>query len=399
MRKIVIGGGTFAPVANHLSLCAPAFGGAARYISSMLDAELVLTKMADPQGHHPPVNGFKLSTNKDVSDYIDTLIEDPDVKLIVLSVAFCDFEYPGGDFHGDRVKTADGDMSLDVKVAEKVIDKIRRARPDIFLVGFKTTTNATTEEQFLSGLNMMKRAKCNLVLANDTVTRNNIIITPEETYYGDTTDRKDALYELCVMVDARMKCTYTRTVFNEQDSYPASTLHPNMQQVLRYLIDNGGYIENNGRGFTPGHFCERTSENAFLSSQRLADHNRVFEEGMSLVRVNGEQFEVFGRRKASVGARSQWLMLKNNPDYPFIIHTHNPLKLGSRLNLVPQKPFQCGSTECGMNTLNGLQDFGNGILAVYLHKHGINMMFRRDVAPQTVIDFLNNNVVLGKKVT
>lgn len=33
MKKIIIlGGGTFSPIRNHLSLCAPAFGTTAKYL-------------------------------------------------------------------------------------------------------------------------------------------------------------------------------------------------------------------------------------------------------------------------------------------------------------------------------------------------------------------------------
>ncbi|MHA1290366.1 MAG: hypothetical protein ACTSPB_23545, partial [Candidatus Thorarchaeota archaeon] len=62
MKKIVIiGGGTFSPIRNHLSLCAPAFGKTARQLGDMFNDKLIgtpedkeykvevhLTKMADP---------------------------------------------------------------------------------------------------------------------------------------------------------------------------------------------------------------------------------------------------------------------------------------------------------------------------------------------------------------
>jgi hypothetical protein len=77
-KIIVIGGGTFSHVRNHLSLCASAFGETARTLAETLRAEvrkrgqrfygvdLYLTKMADPTS--------KLVTNEDVDKLLDKLI-------------------------------------------------------------------------------------------------------------------------------------------------------------------------------------------------------------------------------------------------------------------------------------------------------------------------------------
>lgn len=396
MRTIILGGGTFQPVRNHFSLAAPAFGTTARKLNQMIEgSELYLTKMADPNS--------KLVTNKDVSDFIDTLLDDYSVNTIILNVAFCDFKSKPIDgiengFHSERLLTSEGEFNLTLTPTEKVIKKIRLKRPDIFLVGFKTTTNKSPEDQFLTGLKMMKSTKCNLVLCNDTVTRNNLIITPEESIYGQTTDRDKSLKELVDIINMRSNLTYNRSRFTGSPSYDIKHYTPdNFQKVIQFLIDNGGFLENNGNGFTPGHFCYRLDENAFYSSQRKANHNLVFDEGMSLVIVKDDTITVFGRRKASVGAMSQHLMLKNYPDYDCIVHTHNPLKVGSLIPIAEQKPFQCGSLECGINTVTNLQDF-NGIKAVYLNKHGANILFKSSEKPEKIINFIKENLELGIKV-
>lgn len=394
MSKIlIIGGGTFQPIANHLSLAAPAFGTTAKQLHQLIpNSELVLTKMADSTS--------KLSTNEDVESFLTEELKSVDLKAVILNVAFCDFKYPNGDFHAERLLTADGDISLGFTPASKVIKKIRIERPDIFLVGFKTTTNKTVDEQFLIGLKMMKSTKCNLVLANDVNTRKNIIITPEETYYGETTDRNAALAELVEIFNSRLDGTYNRSILVPCDNTPIEKTSQTFQEVIKWVIENNGFIENNGNGFTPGHFCQKLGQNTFLSSQRKANHNEVFENGMSLVEVtNGDKFLVHGTKKASVGARSQWLMLENNPEFDCILHTHNPLKEGSLIPITPQKPYQCGSLECGLNTSNHLGSMASGeIKAVYLDKHGANIMFKSSSDPKTVIDFLKENIEVGIKV-
>lgn len=397
MNSIVIyGGGTFSPVRNHFSLCAPAFGGTAKQMGSIfkdyynLTSEIVLTKMADPNS--------KIITNQDLWEDINLKLNNPEVKCIVLSSALCDYDVDDAEagWHGERLLTVEGNISLDLKPSEKIIDKIRRLRPDIFLVGFKTTTNKSSNDQFSIGLKMMKRSKCNLVLANDTITRHNIIITPEETYYG-AGDRNSTIKELCEMIVLRYDLTYSRSNLIDNNNVDIKHTPQTFQEVIHYLVENGGFIENNGNGFTPGHFCYRNMNNGFLCSQRKADHNLVYLEGMSQVMWEDDKIYVSGKRKASVGATSQRLLLESNPEYDCIVHTHNPIKPDSVVNVVEQKPYQCGSLECGVNTLEGLGDYGI-CKAVYLNKHGINILFNSKTPSRDIIQFIKDNVQLGVKV-
>lgn len=145
MKKVIIlGGGTFQPIRNHLSLAAPAFGTTARTLCSKIPgSQLVLTAMAG--------GSTNLVSNEDVEFYIDQLIIDPQIGTIFLNIAFCDFKClpfnsidPG--FHSERLETSKGDINITLTPTDKIISKIRKTRPDIFLVGFKTTTNKTPED-------------------------------------------------------------------------------------------------------------------------------------------------------------------------------------------------------------------------------------------------------------
>lgn len=394
MKILTIGGGTFQPISNHLSLSAPAFGNTAKRIHEKLskiegvDSMLKLTTMAD--------RNSPLRTNTDVKALLEVAIAREDYDVIICNVAFCDFEVEGGGFHNERL-SSDNAITVDLRPSEKVIDIVRKHRPEIFMVGFKTTTNCSPEEQFLKGLKMMKRSKCNLVLANDVITRNNIIITPEETFYP-TNGREDALDQLIEMTLSRASGHFNRSIFKPGKNYNLDSTPQSFQTVLQYLIERGSFIENNGNGFTPGHFCWKISEESFLSSQRKANHNEVFTEGMSLVVPSDDTFTVYGSRKASVGARSQWMILQAYPEYDCIVHTHSPLRDGSEVPTTPQKPYQCGSLECGINTLMHMGDF-DSIKAVYLEKHGPNVLFKSTEDPQKIIDFLESNFILNTKTT
>ncbi len=215
-KKIhIISGGTFFHVRPHFSLAAPAFGQTGVDLYHLCD-ELIpemdifdwATKMAE--------NFSKIETNQDVSDLLDKLIADPATKIIFLPVALCDFE---GFVLDDLTETLSGKSQpklqtyqangepesyfLYIKPAEKIINKIRQVRKDIFLVGFKATSGATEQEQYLAGLNFCKSSSCNLVLVNDIKTRINMIVGLEEMIYHLSKDRQYVLRNLVEMTKIR----------------------------------------------------------------------------------------------------------------------------------------------------------------------------------------------------
>ncbi len=211
-RIHIYGGGTFSPVRTHLALAAPSFGTTARKLEQLcsvilpeMSTHLHLTKMADWKS--------KLETNKDVGAHVMKVVEEFETKVIFFNVALCDYMGSIGgeksDSHAPRLKTRDEIQTMNLLPALKVLDDIRKNRKDIFLVAFKTTTGATQNEQYLEALGLMKRASCNLVLANDTSTRVNMIVTPEEARYHVTTDRDLVLTQLVDMVFHRSQLSFT----------------------------------------------------------------------------------------------------------------------------------------------------------------------------------------------
>lgn len=397
-KTVIIGGGTFYHIRNHLSLAAPAFGTTAKYLHSQfikhnLPSELHLTKMA---------GGSTLTTNRDIKILIDNLIKDKNVGTIILNAAICDFnsdwinKEPNGSY-AKRLKTSEGNVTLTLSPVEKIINTIRIQRPDIFLVGFKTTTNQNTQEQYYTALKFMKQSKCNLVLANDVITRNNMVLVPEEAKYYNTKNRTRALDGLFKLINMRQNLTYNTTELIKGSNTDLQQTPKTFQKVIKFLIDNGGFISDNGNDFTPGHFCFKLDNNIFLSSQRKADHNKVFENGLTCVSKPKTRVLAIGTKKPSVGATSQKLLFDKFPDYDCIIHTHNPIYSNSKINRILQAPYQCGSIECGKNTVSGIK-FHNDIGAVYLDKHGTNIIFKSTDSHKKIIKFIKKNLKLGTKI-
>jgi Ribulose-5-phosphate 4-epimerase and related epimerases and aldolases len=411
MNIEIIGGGTVFHVRNHLALSVPAYGTTARILNSYcklfqdeLETHLHLTKMAT-QGQSD------LETNEDISKLVDKLIANPNTKIIFFNPALVDYEgfiYRSGHVgyewsdciptdsgkYETRLVTSKGDQEMLLRPASKVISKIRKERKDIFLVAFKTTCGATEDEQFLTGLHLLKSNSCNLVLANDTKTRVNMIITPEQARYHVSTDRDMVLKNLVDMAISRSKGTFTRSkvVTGRGVPWTHDLVPSSLRTVVDYCIMAGAYKPF--QGSTVGHFAVKLDDNKFLTSMRKSNFNQL--EELALVHAVGND-EVWSQGgKPSVGGQSQRIVFKDHPEMNCIVHFHCPPKYPAQLSVRDQAPYECGSHECGNNTSKGLREEVPGIKCVYLDHHGPNIVFNSKIDPSVVIDFIDKNFDLSK---
>lgn len=402
-RIVVIGGGTVSHVRAHLALCAPAYGTTAAKLHELLNrgkyrVDVILTKMADPTS--------SIETNQDVSILVDQLIADPDVRCIVFNVALCDFEGMIDDVtsgkYAPRLKTREGSKLMHIIPAEKIIGKIRKQRKDIFVVGFKTTANATPDEQYGAALKLLKENSLNLVLANDVVTRRNVIVAPEETQYFASQNRDFTLEWLAKMTLARLENRFTRSTVKAGEVVPwqSQQVPSNLRDVVNYCIENGAYKPVLGK--TAGHFAVKLASNEILTSIRKSNFNDLDKVGLVRVVARDDDTVIAYGAKPSVGGQSQRIVFKEHPDVDCIVHFHCPLK--PHVEAFPTKqqwPNECGSHECGANTSNGLTevDLGEGhkLKVVMLDNHGPNIVFSKDTPPEKVISYISSNFHLAGK--
>jgi transcriptional regulator with XRE-family HTH domain len=395
----VIGGGTFSRVRHHFSLCAEAFGTTADEIAASCarrgrPSVVHLTRMAD--------RASPLVTSEDVGLLVDRLVADPGVRVLFMNAALCDFDGQIGDVpsgkYARRLRSRDGQQSMALTPANKVIGRIRAERKDIFAVGFKTTAGESADMQYRIALDLLKSSSLNLVLANDPVTRMNMVVAPEEACYHQTTDRAEALEGLVEMTLSRSANTFTRSTVLPGESVPWSSemVPDNLRQVVDHCIARGAYKPF--RGVTAGHFAVRLEEGRILTSKRKHDFNRLAQEGMVLVEYEGRDRVLAHGFKPSVGGQSQRVVFEEHTDADCIVHFHAPLRADARdrLPMVDQWPNECGSHQCGQATSRGLEAFGN-LSAVMLDGHGPNVVFSRHASAQEVVDFIEANFDLSQK--
>jgi len=231
MHKIhVFGGGTFSHVRNHMALAAPAFGETAKYLHKELlyhrfdefsrDRSMTLTmsEVEDSVQLHLTKMAYSespLVTNEDISARLDGLLTDPQTKVIIFNAALCDFngsildtnengfvtETPSGKYE-TRLKTSAGGQLMGIYPADKVIGNIKTTRPDVFVIGFKTTCGAESKEQYDLALKQITDSNVNLVLANDTKTRNNMLVSSDGICYGESQDRTAILNMLIAEINS-----------------------------------------------------------------------------------------------------------------------------------------------------------------------------------------------------
>ena len=411
---MVLGGGTIFHVRNHLALCAPAFGTVAGQIAVLLldklkdkmDVQLHLTKMAD-QYNEVGEQEEDIVTNEDVQKLVDKWKKDLDVKIVVFSAAMCDFEghivdnnfrpTPSGKYE-ERLHTRYGSAAMTLTPATKVIKSVREGRKDIFLIGFKTTCGLSENAMYIEALSMMKENSCNLVLANDTKTRLNMIVTPEEARYCVTKDRELVLNELTDMAIMRSQLTFTQSSVVE--GHPVEWTDKRIPETLKKIVE--WCVLNNAykvfKGATVGHFACKLGENEFLTSIRKTNFNDIDKIGMVRIVTNGPDTVLAYGAKPSVGGQSQRIVFKDHPEYDCILHFHCPLKENhkDKIPVVSQREYECGSHECGRNTSKGLDKFGN-LSCVMLDNHGPNIVFNSSISLDELKCFILENFDLSKK--
>ncbi len=402
-RVSILGGGTFFHVRPHLALAAPAFGGTARQLAALVREEpafagmtvdLALTRMADAAS--------RIETNEDARVWVDAHVADPACRVLFLPAAICDYEATvlDGESHTasgkrePRLLSRQGEQRLALTPAEKLVSSIRRTRKDIFLVAFKTTAGATAEEQYLAGLRLLKTASANLVLANDVHTRLGMVVTPEQARYHETTDRAVVLRGLVQMAALRSRGTFTRStvVPGEHVAWRDARVPATLRAVVEHCVARGAYKPF--LGATVGHFAARdaSSDDSFFTSIRKSDFNHIAEHGLVRIEARGDDRVLAHGAPPSVGGQSQRIVFREHPGLDCIVHFHCPLRPG--VQAVPvreQRPFECGSHECGRNTSAGLAPMGEGIWSVMLDQHGPNVVFPRHADPSKVIAFIERS--------
>lgn len=464
MKNIfIICGGTLNYVTPHFALTAPAYGTVGtkiynelnkivdknQYAVEIIPTQMALNAMPDDcfmnYTHFLKHAGLqRLETNNDLSRFVDYLISRPDTRCVIMAAAVCDFEadhlYNKNTsesqflFGKDKKRlSSENGYEMHIEPSEKIIDRIRKQRKDIFVVSFKTTSGVGRDETYKKGLLSLKKNSSNLVFANDIKDKINMVITPEEFPYESKT-RDEAVKTLAEITYKRLNLTFDdkTIVKNDERAYlekllKENAIPQNWYEVMQYLFTNEAFKPLPGTEKTSGHFGCRVTGKDYerITSERKINHNNSFERGMIPVYSFKDGLLVVGGAKPSVGEKTQELIYQDLGDkIDAVIHFHCPLKdvvegavvggsdkikkgiiaqgnmsviVNSFITIREQLPFECGSKECALNTVSGMVEVEPGIYAVHLKNHGPNIAFAKTVDSKRVIDFINRYWDLSDK--
>ncbi len=308
---------------------------------------------------------------------------------------------------------------MELTAGPKVIDFIRKEKwqKKNFLVGFKTTCGEPPEMMYAKGLRLLKSVSANLIVANDVVTRKGMIIVPEESYYGLELSREELIAEMVAMSVLRSNLNFTRTkvIGDPLDlvRWDYKGVPGNLKTVVEWLINNQAYKPYGDDAFdekrpTAGHFAFQEPNGMIVTTIRKSNFNFLPTGPTKMVLMQPAAHEdedevvCYGARP-SVGGISQRIVFDKFKDYGLncIVHFHCPPK-EKFYPTVEQRPYECGSHECGMNMANGLVKVldtreGRGVWAVMLDNHGPNYVFGPDAEPLQIIQHIKEHFDLASK--
>ncbi len=283
---------------------------------------------------------------------------------------------------------------LALPATNALVASIRRERKDIYLAIVRVSLNERPALMYGRGLLAQKRLGINLVLAHDVGTGHTLVIGPEQSRYHEGEDLAATTNGFAEMIALRSGLTFTRSTV--VDGAPVEWSDPLVPASLRIAVDHciaaGAYKPVNGT--TVGHFAVKVGDGEFLTSRRKTNFNELNRVGLVRVRATGDDEVIAYGSRPSVGGQSQRIVFREHPDADCILHFHSPLRAGSEVPVREQRPYECGSHECGKNTSAGLRNFG-GIHAVMLEGHGPNVVFNRATNPERVIRFVEDNFDLA----
>ncbi|MXX20368.1 MAG: bifunctional phosphopantothenoylcysteine decarboxylase/phosphopantothenate--cysteine ligase CoaBC [Cenarchaeum sp. SB0665_bin_23] len=159
----------------------------------LLARELILdgcdVTMVYGPGRERPPSGAKVINVTSVAEMMEATIRETkhNFDIIVMMAAAAD--YTPTEYNRLKIDSTQDGLNLTFRKTPKIIDQIRNAAPNSFLVGFKAEVNITEEDLIKSAREKLKDSKADMMVANDVgdgyqsdPENNKIVIVDAETH-------------------------------------------------------------------------------------------------------------------------------------------------------------------------------------------------------------------------
>lgn len=291
-----------------------------------------------------------------------------------------------------------------LKKTPKVIEQIKKLSPYTFLVGFKLLDNVSDEELFDVGFNLLRKNRCNLVLANDIhkIRQGNhrgMLIYPEKTY--DIVEGKDNIANYIVKKSIeRYGVKHPKSIQVSSDNGISDEIFESFYKMGKWLDRNDFLpkVINHDRPDkigTYGNLSMRYGDKFYITCRNV---NKSDLKKSDLSRINSVNLVDEGSIYSNVRYKSE---LKPSIDttihseiyryspFTHIVHIHtNKVFLGYPLI---SDAFPCGcDKECTSILDIVVEDIS--VQIIQMRKHGLIILGNSFEACQEKINNLFNNV-------
>lgn len=270
-----------------------------------------------------------------------------------------------------------------MKQTPKIIGQIKKMSPYTFLIGFKLLDTVPEEELFDVGFNLLRKNRCNMVLANDihhirVGNHRGMVIYPEKSF--DIVEGKDAIADFLVTESLkRYKVKHPRSVQVSEDNDIPSDIAKEFKKTGKWLEENDYLpsVINYGRDDKKGTYGNMSCsvDGKIYITGRNVDKGALSKKDIcridEVVPVNEDsvytEVHYNGRIKPSIDTSIHAELYKVSK-YSHIIHIHTDrVFLGYPLVDVS---YPCGcDLEC--NSIVDVVKSNPEIDIVQMNKHGI----------------------------
>lgn len=165
-KKVLISlGGTFEPIDSVRGITNRSSGKMGLALAKqayILGADVTLIAAKVSVDISPLFNVIHVETSKQMADAIFDVVEDYDIFISTAAVS--DFEVVE---RKNKKIDSNSSLSINLKPTLKIISRIKKINPDIFLVGFKAEFNITRDEIIYCARKQIDDAGTDIVVAND----------------------------------------------------------------------------------------------------------------------------------------------------------------------------------------------------------------------------------------
>ena len=381
MRIVVTAGGTEVPIDGVRVLTNRSKGTflyeiACAFIAqgedvTVIGSEALRERIGD--GLPPQMRFVPFRTYDDLCRELDSAIDSDPPDMIIMGAAVSD--YGPREATSGKIPSSVRTLTIRLHRLPKILDGLRErcGAKKTFIVGFKLTAGASEDDMVAAARAQMKRARLNLVVANDTTRMGNgqhpvVLVTPEGGAIPIFGLRRDVAAELASFVLRRAHTTWCTSVWtatggrsrNRSKAYHRAAAALELAQTLRLLSGDPGNVscrEGDWLWITPRGAAHKESLAAhrLISAQVLSDEREV--------RYRGRHAD-----KPSIDAPVHAAMYRAYPDVDTLFHSHGAW-------LIPQGvtefPYPCGSREEAGEIVHALQTMAGGLS---LDRFGIDLI-------------------------